>query len=144
MLSCPVFLTGETVTLRPIEEDDLEFLQRCMNHPAVWRPALDIDPMNREQGVEFFETVISGDDGVHCMVCDDADPLGVVSLTGSRYGPDETRRSRDAELAYWLSPEYHGRGFGSDAAATMLRYAFEDRNLRRVRPRKKFVSIAQR
>lgn len=131
----PVFLEGDKVTLRPVEEEDIEFLHRCMNDPRVWRPALDINPMNREQGSEFFENVISDSDGVHCLVCDNEEPMGVVSLTGSQYGPDETSRSRAAELAYWFAPEYHGHGYGSDAAAQMLQYAFEDRNLRRVSAR---------
>ncbi|WP_313691291.1 GNAT family N-acetyltransferase [Halorarum halobium] len=128
----PVFLRGDSVTLRPAEEEDLAFIRRCMNDPRVWRPALDVNPMNREQGTEFLERVVSDEDGVQCLVCDGDEPLGFVSLTGSRYGPDETSRSRSAELAYWLAPERHGQGYGSDAAARMVRYAFEDRNLRRV------------
>jgi RimJ/RimL family protein N-acetyltransferase len=131
----PVFLEGETVTLRPVEKEDLDAVQRWMNDPAVWRPALDIDPMNREQGEEFFETVLSSTDSVHCLICDGEEPMGIVSLTGSEYGPDETVRSRDAELAYYLGPEHHGQGYGSDAAETMIQYAFEDRNLRRVSAR---------
>lgn len=131
----PIFLEGDDVTLRPIEREDVEFLQRAMNDPRVWRPALDIDPMNRDQGEEFFENVIVDSDGVHCLACDGKEPLGVVSLTESRYGPSETARSRDAELAYWFLPEHHGQGYGSDAAARMIRYAFEDRNLRRVSAR---------
>lgn len=131
----PIFLEGDTVTLRPAEEEDIEFIQRCMNDPRLWRPALDINPMNRNQGSEFFENVISGDDGVHCLVCDDETPLGIISLTGSRYGPDETARARTMELSYWFAPEHHGQGYGSDAAARMVEYAFTDRNLRRVNAR---------
>lgn len=131
----PVFLEGETVTLRPVEEEDIEFIQRCMNDPQVWRPALDIDPMNREQGTEFFENVISDADAVKCLVCEGEEPLGIVSLMESQYGPDETRRSRAAELAYYLAPDHHGQGYGSDAAARMVQYAFEDRNLRRISAR---------
>lgn len=131
----PVFLEGETVTLRPAEEEDLEFIQRCMNDPRVWRPALDINPTNREQSTEFLETVISDSDSVHCLACDDETPLGIVSLMESQYGPDETSRARAAELAYWFAPEHHGQGYGSDAARQMVQYAFEDRNLRRLSAR---------
>ena len=131
----PIFLEGETVTLRPAGEDDVEFLQRCMNDPRVWRPALDIDPTNRGQAAEFLESVVTDDDGVQCLVCHGEEPLGLVSLTGSRYGPDETARSRAAELSFWLAPEHHGQGYGSDAAGRIVRYAFEDRNLRRVSAR---------
>jgi RimJ/RimL family protein N-acetyltransferase len=128
----PVFLQGDEVTLRPVEREDMEFVQRTMNDPEVWRPALGAEPMNGELGSEFFEDVVSSEGDVHCLICDDEEPVGIVSLTRSRYGPGETSRSRDAELAYYLAPEYHGQGYGSDAAETMIEYAFEDLNLRRV------------
>ena len=131
----PVFLEGDEVTLRPIEEEDIEHIQRWMNDVRVWRPALDINPTNHAQCSEFFETVLSEDEGVHCLACDDDIPLGLVSLMVSHYGPDETARSRDTELAYWFGPEHHGQGYGSDAATRMVQYAFEDRNLRRVTAR---------
>ena len=131
----PVFLEGDAVTLRPPEREDVEFVQRCMNDARVWRPALDVNPANRDQCEEFFENVLSNEEGVHCLACDGEEPLGIVTLTGSRYGPSETSRARDAELAYWFHPDHHGRGYGSDAAARMVRYAFEDRNLRRLSAR---------
>lgn len=34
----PRFLEGDTVTLRPIERDDIEFLHRVMNDPRVCGP----------------------------------------------------------------------------------------------------------
>lgn len=131
----PLFLEGDNVTLRTIEHEDIEFLQRAMNDPQVWRPALGVKPMNQEQATEFFEDEISDSTDVHCLICNGEEPLGVISLTGSQYGPDETCRSRDVELAYWITPEHHEQGYGSDAAARMVEYAFEDRNLRRVSAR---------
>ncbi|WP_135819732.1 GNAT family N-acetyltransferase [Halostella litorea] len=128
----PVFLEGETVTLRPIERDDMEFVQRAMNDPAVWRPSLSIKPMNDELAAEFFEEVLTTEGDVHCLVCHDDEPVGHVSLSESRYGPTETARARSAELAYWIVPEHQGLGYGSDAAGRMVEYAFTDRNLRRV------------
>lgn len=131
----PVFLEGEDVTLRPVERDDLQFLQRAMNDPDVWRPALDAGPMNADGAEAFYETVVSGDDGVHCLVGAEGNRVGFVSLSESRYGPDETARARSAELAYWVAPDRQGQGYGADAAARMVRYAFGDRNLRRLSAR---------
>ncbi|WP_267643338.1 GNAT family N-acetyltransferase [Haloarchaeobius amylolyticus] len=128
----PVFLEGDTVTLRPVEEEDMEFVQRVMNDPAVWRPALDVNPMNDNLTTEFFETVLTTEEDVHCLVCQEDQPVGHVSLSESRYGPTETSRARSAELAYWIAPEHHGEGYGSDAAGRMVEYAFVDRNLRRL------------
>lgn len=131
----PLFLEGDKVTLRTVEREDVEFLQQAMNDPQVWRPALATKPMNQEQATEFFEDVISDSTDVHCLVCNGEEPLGLVSLTRSRYGPDETSRSHDVELAYWITPEQHEQGYGSDAVARMVEYAFEDQNLRRVSAR---------
>jgi RimJ/RimL family protein N-acetyltransferase len=106
-----------------------------MNDRRGWRPALEAEPTNDTQASAFLEDVVSADGDGHCPICDGADPLGFISLTRSPYGPDETARSRDAELRLYLGPEFHGKGCGSDAIETMARYAFEDLNLRRVSAR---------
>ncbi|KOX91407.1 GCN5 family acetyltransferase [Haloarcula rubripromontorii] len=131
----PTFLEGETVTLRPVEREDVPFVQRAINDPRIWRPAMDVNPTNGELAEEFFETVLTAEEDVHCLACVDGDPVGHVSLMESRYGPDETRRARSAELAYWVHPDHHSQGYGSDAALQMVRYAFEDRNMRRIHAR---------
>lgn len=133
-MSGPVFLEGDAVTLRPVERGDLEFVQRAMNDPAVWRPALDVDPMSADGAEAFHETMLSGDDA-HCLVTVEGNRVGMVTLGTSRYGPDETSRARSAELAYWVAPDRQGQGYGGDAAGRMVRYAFEDRNLRRLEAR---------
>ncbi|WP_232700415.1 GNAT family N-acetyltransferase [Halobacterium wangiae] len=128
----PVFLSGDEVTLRPPEREDLDAIHEWMNDPRVWRPALDSKPMNAELGEEFFKNVLTTEDGVQLLACVDEDPIGHVSLTGTQYGPTATDRARGRELAYHLDPEFHGRGYGTDATSTLLQYAFEDLNLRRV------------
>ncbi|GGL49405.1 GNAT family N-acetyltransferase [Halocalculus aciditolerans] len=128
----PVFLRGDDVTLRPPEREDVPFIARCMNDSRVWRPALDVNPTNEAQATEFFETVLSNESDVHVLACEGGDPLGILSLSTSQYGPDETSRARSAELAYWFAPDHHGAGYAGDAARELVRYAFEDRNLRRL------------
>ena len=126
----PIFLEGDEVTLRPVEDEDVEFVQRCVNDPCVWRPALDSTPMNHEQGMEFFEDVLSDEGSVHCLACDGEKRLGIVSLTGTEYGPGATDRSRAAEIAYYLAPEHHGQGYGSDAVGEELGEQFREPDAR--------------
>ena len=128
----PVFLSGENVTLRPPEREDLDAIQEWMNDPRVWRPALDALPMNADLAEEFFENVLTTEDDVKLVVCADDEPIGIVSLTGSQYGPTATDRARGMELAYHLDPDVHGQGYGSDAASAVVQYGFEDLNLRRI------------
>jgi hypothetical protein len=44
----PAFLRGDRVALRPPEEEDLAFLQRNHNDPAVRRSMPRARPQNRE------------------------------------------------------------------------------------------------
>jgi RimJ/RimL family protein N-acetyltransferase len=37
-----------------------------------------------------------------------------------------------AEIGYWIAVPYWGRGYATEAAAEIVRYGFEERNLQRV------------
>jgi ribosomal-protein-alanine N-acetyltransferase len=128
----PVFLSGDRVTLRPTESEDLDAVREWVNDPRVWRPAMDAKPMNADLAEEFFETVLTTEDDVHCTICVDDEPVGHATLTGSQYGPTSTDRARSMELAYYLDPDLHGEGYGSEGAGLLVQYAFEDLNLRRI------------
>jgi hypothetical protein len=54
----PVFLQGDGIDLRTIEEADLEFLQESVNDPSIWRAIGRVDPVNRSQEQAFFENVV--------------------------------------------------------------------------------------
>jgi len=128
----PAFLEGERVTLRPVTEDDVAFVARAMNDPAVWRGALGANPVSDRTAREFYENTLAAEEGVHCLAWDGDTRLGIASLTRSQYGPTESYRARSEELAYWFASEHHGQGYGGDAARTLVEYAFEDRNVRRL------------
>jgi len=83
----PVFLDGDRVTLRPIEEEDLEFLQAQVNDSQIWRPIGRSRPVNREQEREFFENDVCGDDTVVLLIVADSTPVGTVGLLPSTGRP---------------------------------------------------------
>ncbi|PSQ48342.1 GNAT family N-acetyltransferase [Halobacteriales archaeon SW_7_65_23] len=125
----PVFLDGEAVSLRTIEEEDLEFLQEAINHPMVWRGIGRPDPVNAEQEREFFEEVVSGDGEIALLVTRDPDtPLGTVGLTVKK----EARR---AELGYWIAPQHQGEGYGTEAAGLLVDFGFRQRGFHRIEAR---------
>jgi ribosomal-protein-alanine N-acetyltransferase len=125
----PVFLDGETVSLRTIEEEDLPFLQEAINHPSVWRGIGRPDPVNMEQEREFFEEHVSGDDAVALSVTTGPEtPVGTVSLTINQ----EAHR---AELGYWIAPDHQGKGYGTEAAAVLVDYGFRQRGFHRIEAR---------
>lgn len=144
------FATGDRVTLRTVEAEDAAFLRDMGNDPAVRDPMTLDGPRN----LDSIEDHISGDtdDFVQFLVClDDADagvqdayvrrgedapadvdavePIGLVMA----FHVDE--REGNASFAYWLSPAAHGRGYGTEAAALGLDYAFDHRRLHRVNAR---------
>lgn len=123
------FLRGETVELRTIEDEDLEFYRDAVNDPAVREPLATSEPYNMPAEREWFESLTEDDGSVQLAVCVDGETTGVVGLhhISGTHG--------HGEIGYWLAPEYHGNGYGSDAAATMTTYAFEERRLRTVKAR---------
>jgi len=140
------FLRGDRVTLRTVEDEDLEFVRDNIDDPRVRRPLTNAAPTNLETTREHFEERTSDDDaGVELAVCvddgarrfdeatsdgpRDGDILGTVSLF------DIDGSAGHAEIAYWLTPEAHGQGIMTEAARLLVRYAFEELRLHRVRGR---------
>lgn len=120
----PTFAEGDVVTLRTVEEEDLELLQRLINDPRVRTGLAATTPTTMAQERDWYETL--GDDGVQVLVCVEGDAVGTVSYR--RVNPDWGT----AELAYFLDPDAWGNGYATDAARTMVAYAFEERRWRKV------------
>lgn len=124
----PVFLRGDRVTLRPPEEGDLDFLQRCHNDPDVRLSMPRVHPQRREETRE--EYVEATENAVGLLICtgDDADPdrLGFCALF--RIDEDSGR----GEVGAWLAPEAERQGYATDAVSTLVSYAFEERRLNRL------------
>jgi len=125
----PVFLDGEAVSLRTIEEEDLPFLQEAINHPSVRRGIGRPDPVNMEQEREFFDEQVCGDGAVTLLVATGPEtPVGTVSLTVKAAGDR-------AELGYWIAPEHQGEGYGTEAAELLVDYGFRQRGFHRIEAR---------
>lgn len=124
-----VFLPGDRVDLRPIEEGDLEFLHGEINNPRVWRAIGRSRPVTREQEREFYEEVVCDDDTVTLLIVADGTPVGTVGLNAIEWEP------RRAELGYWVAPDHHRQGYGSAAADRLVRYAFDQLGLHKVEAR---------
>lgn len=120
-----VFLRGDAVELRTVEEDDTEFLQATVNDPRVRAGIAAVAPVNGAREREWIESV--GDDGgVHLVVHVDGDPVGTVGLKS----PDEVWGR--AEIGYLVAPDRWGNGYATDAVATLCDYAFDERRLDKV------------
>jgi len=113
--------SGERVTLRTVESEDVPFLQRSVE-PEIRHPLGS--PVRNQEAFD-----VTDEDGTdRFLVCLEADArpsqpdesdirrIGNVSVEGVDY--------RRPELGYWLVPEVHGEGYGKEAVALAVEYVF--------------------
>lgn len=123
-MTAPVFLEGDGVTLHPVEEGDLPFLQRLVNDPDV-RHGMSLAEPRREADERAFR-VEGDDDRIHLLVRADGGRVGVVDLI------DIDRQFGNAEVGYFFAPETWGNGYATATVEQVVEYAFEELRLHRV------------
>jgi RimJ/RimL family protein N-acetyltransferase len=124
-----VFLRGDEITLRTIEEEDVEFLRDAINLPEVRQGLTTAYPLNAEQEREFFEERISNQEDVNLAICADGKIAGIIGLH------DLNQRAGTCEVGLWLAPEYHGQGYGTEASRMLTDHAFRELRMHRVQAR---------
>jgi RimJ/RimL family protein N-acetyltransferase len=122
----PVFIEGDRITLRTIEDDDIGFLQEGMNHPAVRQHAGGDLPYNRPRYEDELFDAISSGEVMQLLVCCEGERLGDVSLA-----PIDERRGW-ANLGYWIHPDQQGQGYATDAARLIVSHGFDELRLHRI------------
>lgn len=128
-MSETVFHKGDKITLRTIEEEDLEFLRNGVNHPSVRVFMGNRRPQNLEEQQDFFEGVINSDDGsAHFLVYNkDDEKAGIISLNEKG-----DKAEKLGEVGLWLHPDHHGNGYGTEAAKIITRYGFRQLNYHKI------------
>jgi diamine N-acetyltransferase len=121
-----VFLRGDSIDLRTIERDDLDFIQRSRNDPALRQGMTWNEPENGEQVSEAFEEFISDDNSVSLLIAHDDGPVGMISL----FNIDRT--AGKSELAYWIAPDAQSSGYATEAAELVVEYVFDERRFHKV------------
>jgi RimJ/RimL family protein N-acetyltransferase len=118
-------IAGAKVSLRPVEDGDIELIHRWMNTPNVWR-GMDYErPFSVADVREDVER--SRADGQPFTIVAGDRPIGRAGLNAFR------RRDRIASLYMYIGEEnVQGHGLGTDAVMTLLGYAFDRMDLARV------------
>lgn len=118
-------IRGPRVALRSVEESDYPLIHTWQNDPEVWwrmdyeRPfsledIADSEARAREEGHPFV--IVAGDR-----------PVGRIGLNRFR------RRDRICSLYLFVGdPTARGDGYGTESVATLVRYAFDRIDLRRI------------
>lgn len=123
-------LSGERVTLRALRADDFEAWYRLTNSD------LDValmgqgrwSPRTVEAANKTWDDILtcSPDNMVYFAIEANDAFIGTIGLR------DIDRRSQHGWLAIILDSARLGQGYGRDAISTLLRWAFEIHNLRRI------------
>lgn len=122
-------IAGKRVTLRSLDEDDLERCHRWINDPEVTEHLTMRFPVSRSEERQWLERVSGGDEEnrAFAIVAEDGAHIGNIGLHRINY------LDRSAELGIMIGEKDRwGKGYCADAILTLLRFAFDEMNLHRV------------
>ncbi|MFO8034511.1 MAG: GNAT family protein [Candidatus Bipolaricaulota bacterium] len=124
-------LYGERTRLRAMEREDISTFMRWFNDPEVRRYLLMYEPMSRVKEERWFEEMLQRK-GEFLYAIDAETEAGWVTI-GNLGLHRVDWKNRTATLGIVLGEKaYWGQSYGTDAARTMLRFAFHELNLHRV------------
>lgn len=110
------YLRGDTVTLRTIEREDLDFLHEMINTRELWQGFGAPGPRSRTEIEDRFE---EQNTGTAFLISSDEEPVGRVRLVDI----DET--GGNAELTCYVAPDSQGQGFATEACQLAIEYGFD-------------------
>ncbi len=124
-------IAGEHVILRAFEPQDVERCYRWMNDPNIVRTLKSRYPIAFQNEVEWLERAMHPSFTERHFAIerkDDRSHIGNASIHDIEWV------SRTAWFGLFIGePAAWNRGFGSDAISTLMRFAFEEMNLTKLR-----------
>jgi RimJ/RimL family protein N-acetyltransferase len=120
-------MKGERVILRPLERGDLERCVRWINDPDVTRYLGKTFPFSFYQEEKWFEKMSEDKNTKIFAIEVDGTHIGTIGLH------DMNRKDNNVDLGILIGEkEYWGKGCGTDAIKTLLRFVFHQMNFHRV------------
>lgn len=124
-------IAGEHVILRAFEKDDAERCYRWMNDPNIVRTLKSRYPIAFQNEIEWLDSAMHGNGHERHFAVerkDDRTHIGNASIHDIEWV------SRTAAFGLFIGePSAWNRGFGGDAIRTLVRFAFDEMNLRKLR-----------
>ncbi|HKR65948.1 MAG TPA: GNAT family protein [Thermoanaerobaculia bacterium] len=111
------------LTLRPFTADDASAVQRLASAREVAYNTLLI-PHPYPEGAAAQWIASHGSDDTHHFAIDDGALVGAMVLKPKAEGI--------AEIGYWIGVPFWNRGYASEAAREVVRFAFEECGMERV------------
>lgn len=123
-------IRGKRVTMRPIEETDLEYVQALNEDPAVRGNVVGWAWPNSLHEQRAWFASAAGSQSTRRFVVQDEDggPLGITGL----WDVDWHNRNALTALKIGGRQDVRGRGYGEDAIKAVMAFAFYDVGLERL------------
>lgn len=125
-------IKGENIYLRPITEEDTDLVLGWRNKKEVVENFIYRKPITREEHLSWFKNKVEKGLVHQFIICQNTDdkPLGSVYL--QNFEED----SRQAEEGIFIGEtNLQRKGIGSQAAQLMIKYAFEELKLHKLKAR---------
>lgn len=135
-----MFINGKKVLLRAIEISDAGILRDMMNDETIERMMWGYSfPVSQHQQNQWIENLSNDKSILRAMVDVDGLAIGTVILS------DIDLRNGIAEIHIKLAnKDIRGKGYGTDAITTLVKYAFDELRLNCIYCRIKEDNIASR
>ena len=123
-----MILEGKNIYLRPMTGEDTDLIVKWRNEDFVRKNFIYQKPFTREGHLNWVETMVKTGKVVQFIICTSENkPVGSVYLRDI----DETHHK--AEYGIFIGErEALSKGYGTEAAKLMIRYAFEERKLHKL------------
>ncbi|MCG7845314.1 MAG: GNAT family N-acetyltransferase [Methanomassiliicoccales archaeon] len=120
-------LIGERVNLVATERSYVPYYTKWINDPEVTRWLKVDPPLSLEMEYDWVDNIRKSDRFSFTILTKDGRPIGNMGLE------DISWKYRRASMGIMIGEKDHwGKGYGSDAITTLLRYCFEELGMRRV------------
>lgn len=117
----------EDITLRAIEESDLELLKEMINDPEIENMTRGYSyPVSTYQQRKWFESLSNRQNELRLIIdTEEHGAIGVVMLTDI----DWKNRTAQTHSKITSRNNLRGKGYGTKASKALVKYAFEELNL---------------
>ncbi|MGW6198308.1 GNAT family N-acetyltransferase [Kribbella sp. NPDC055110] len=121
-------LTGDLVTLRPLDEDDYDALKAAMDDPDVVRLTGSHGEIGEERAREWMRTRKDQTDRLDLAIVDRASGVVVGEAVLNDWDPD----NQCCNFRILIGPAGQGRGLGTEATRLTVGYGIEQLGLHRI------------
>lgn len=123
-------IEGKNIYLRIMELEDMDCYREMINAPAISDKVVGWGfPVARETQLDWYRKAVNDEKNKRFTIVDKetGKPIGMVTLSGIDW------HNRSATHGIKLHPSCpKGKGIGTDAVMTLMRYAFEEVGLNRL------------